>query len=282
MFDSMGSFITRISFLILILLFGRPCLAADVIRINGTGSGLNMMQPMTVAYANVHHSEIRFEMDNSLGSSGSIKALLSRALDIAISGRRLNPKETEAGAILQKYGQTPLVIVTNKDISKKDITTQELVTFYRDRTASWPDGKKVRLVLRPLEDSDTKIIRNLSPEMDAAMTIAHDQPGMMVAVTDPESSETIARTPGALGASGLTGVIIEKLPLNVMRLNGVEPTPETLAKGLYPLGKELNIVTLGALSEPVRKFLAFVYSSEGRRIAQSAGVWITVGEQSPW
>jgi phosphate transport system substrate-binding protein len=280
MFDSRRNFVHIISFLILILLFARPCLAVDVIRINGTGSGLHMMQPMTMAYAK-DHPDVRFEMDKSLGSSGSIKALLSGALDIAISGRALSPKEISSGAILQRYGQTPLAIVTNKNVSKKDVTTEELVTFYRDRTANWPDGKKVRLVLRPLEDSDTKIIRNLSPDMDAAMTIAHDQPGMIVAVTDPEASETIARTPGALGASGLTGVIIEQLPLNVMRLNGVAPTPETLAKGLYPLGKELNVITMSVLSEPVQKFLAFVYSMEGRHLAQSTGVWITVGEQSP-
>ncbi len=93
------------------------------------------------------------------------------------------------------------------------------------------------------------------------MTIAQKQPGMIVAVTDPEASETIAGTPGALGAAGLTGVILEQLPLNVMRLNGVEPTPETLAMGTYPLGKELSFITLGALSEPVRKFLAFVYKA---------------------
>ena len=283
MIDSRRSFITRTSFLILILILltGRPSLAADVIRINGSGSGLHMIKPITLAYAKAH-PEVQFEMDNPLGSSGSIKALLSGVLDIAISSRPLNPREAASGAILQKYGQTPLAIVTNMDVGKKDITTQELVTFYRNRTANWPDGKKVRLVLRPLEDTDTRIICNLSPEMDTAMTIAQSQPGMIVAVTDPEASETIARTPGALGASGLTGVIVEQFLLNVMKLNGVEPTPETLAKGVYPLGKELNIVTSGALSEPAIKFLSFVYSLEGRSIALSAGVWITVGEQSPW
>ena len=280
MFDLRGSFVTGMSFLILTLLISRPCPAADVIRINGSGSGLNMIQPITKAYAKTH-PEVQFEMDNPLGSSGSIKALLSGVLDIAVSSRPLNPQETASGAILWKYGQTPLAIVTNRDVGKKNITTQELVTFYRDRTANWPDSKKVRLILRPLEDTDTRIIRNLSPEMDAAMTIAQEQPGMMVAVTDPEAAEAIARTPGALGAAGLTGIIVERLSLNVMTLNGVEPTPEMLGKGVYPLGKELNIVTSGTLTEPVRKFLSFVHSLEGRHIAQSVGVWITVGEQSP-
>ncbi|GEM_PF-173038 len=278
---SSRSLVKGICFLLLLIFLARPALAADVIRINGSGSGVEMMKPLTMAYSKAR-PDVEFVMEKPLGSSGSIKALLGGALDIAISSRPLNPKEITGGVILQKYGQTPLTIVTNKDVGKRDITTQELVAFYNDRTANWPDGKKVRLVLRPLEDIDTKIIRKLSPEMDAAMTSAQERPGMTVAVTDPEASEDIAKTPGALGASGLTGVIIEHLPLNVMNLNGVEPTPETLARGLYPLAKELDIVTLSTLSEPARKFLAFVYSLEGKSIAQSVGVRITAGEKSPW
>lgn len=101
---------------------------------------------------------------------------------------------------------------------------------------------------------------------------------MTIAVTDPEAIEAIAKTPGALGASGLTGVIVEKLPLNVMSLNGVEPTPETLATGSFPFAKTLDIVTMPTLPEAAKQFLTFVYSPEGRKVAEAAGVQITAGE----
>jgi len=270
-----------ICFLVLSLLQARPGLAADVIRINGSGSGLHMMKPLTMAYAKTH-PEVEFEMDKPLGSSGAIKALLGGAIDIVLSSRPLKPEETTAGVTLRKYGQTPLAIVTNKDVNKQDITAQELADLYAGKIANWPDGKPVRLILRPVDDADTKLIRKLSPEMDAAMTSAQQRPGMTVAVTDPEAVEDISKTPGALGASGLTGIIVEQQPVNVMSLNGVAPTPETLTRGEYPFVKPLDIVTSGALSEPAKKFLTFVYSQEGQGLAHSAGVQITAGEQSPW
>lgn len=268
-------------FLFLALFLARSGLAVDVIRINGSGNGLHMMKPLTQAYAKAH-PDVQFEMGKPLGSSGSIKALLGGALDIALTSRALKPEETTAGVTLHQYGQTPLAIVANQDVCKKEVTTQELVDFYAGKTANWPDGKPVRLILRPVDDADSKVVRTLSPAMDAAMTSAQQRPGMTVAVTDPEAVAAIARTPGALGASGLAGVIVEQMPLNVMSLNGVAPTLEALAKGDYPLVKSLDIVTLGPLPEPVKKFLAFVYSQEGRGIAQAVGVRITAGVKSPW
>jgi len=269
-----------ICLLFLSLFIAQPGQAADLIRINGSGSGLDMMKPLIAAYTKTH-PEVDFGLDKPLGSSGAIKALKAGMLDLAMTSRPLKPEETAAGIILLKYGQTPLAIVTNKDVGKKDINSQELVNFYAGKTANWPDGKPVRLILRPKEDADTKVIRKFSPEMDVAMTSAQAKPGMIVAITDPEAAESIAKTSGALGAAGLTGVIVGQLPLKVMSVNGVEPTPETLANGTYPFAKQLDIVTMGStLPEPAKKFLTFVYSLEGRGIAHSAGVQITAGEES--
>lgn len=263
------------------LLMVAPAIAAETIRINGTGSGLHMMKPLIATYTKAH-SDVRIETDKALGSSGSIKALLAGALDIAISSRKLKPEETQHGAILTPYGQTPLALVTHKDVTQKNISTQELVNIFTGKTLNWPDGNPIRLILRPHEDSDTKILRQLSPEMDAALTIAQERPGMTIAVTDPEAIAAIAKTPGALGASGLTGVMVEQLPINVMSLNGVEPTPETIKKGEFPLIKSLDIITLNTVPQAAKHFLAFLFSPEGKAIAKTAGVQITAGEASPW
>lgn len=263
------------------LMLPLPACATTPIRINGTGSGLHMMKPLLEAY-NKTHPEAHFEMDKALGSSGSIKALLANVLDIAVSSRPLKPKEAQAGARVSPYGQTPLALVTHKDVTVTELTTQELVNIYAGKTLNWPDGNPIRIILRPQEDSDTKILSQLSPEMNTAMISAQLRPGMTIAVTDPESIAAIAKTPGAIGTSGLTGVIVEQLPVNVIRLNGVEPTPNALTTHSFPLSKPLDIVTLHTLSEAAKQFLTFVYSPEGRTIAEAAGVEVTAGEKSPW
>lgn len=263
------------------LLLAAPAIAADPVRINGSGSGLQMMKPLLEAYGK-SDPEAQFEMDKPLGSSGAIKALLAGAVDIVVTSRGLKAEETKAGAILEKFGVTPLALVAHAGVGQSALTSQELVDIYAGKTQKWPDGKPIRLILRPVEDADSKILRQLSPAMDAAMTRAQGRPGMTIAVTDPEAVEAIAKTPGALGASGLTGVLVEKLPLQVLSLNGVQPSAESLAKDGYPFAKPLDIVTMRTLPEAARKFLAFLYSPAGRKIAEASGVLVTAGERLAW
>ena len=265
-------------FIIIDLLFlaGPPEIsAADTIRINGSGTCLEMIKPLMKAYDKNNRS-VSFQMEKPLGSSGAIKALLSGAIDIAIVSRPLNPEETAQGAKLKDFGKTPLAIVTEKKVPIKVISTRELEDIYSGKTVKWPNGETIRIILRPNEDADTKILKTISPGMVEAITKAQHRRGVIIAVTDPESDEAVSKTIGGIGASGLTGIIVGKLPLKVVALNGVRPTRENLANGIYPLSKGISFVTTGKLPDAAAKFLEFIYSNQGRSLAEKTGVWITV------
>jgi phosphate transport system substrate-binding protein len=211
-------------------------------------------------------------MEKPLGSSGSLKALAAGALDIALTSKPLDAEMTGKGAKLRPFGKTPLAIVTQKDNPKKSITTRELEDIYSGTLSKWPNGETIRIVLRPNEDIDTKILKSLSPGMPEAMEKAQNRRGMITATTDPESNEAVAKTVGAIGASGLTGYIVGKAPLHVLTLNGIMPKPETLADGTYPLAKDIGFVTMGDLPPAAAKFIEFVYSAKGLAIAKKSGV----------
>ena len=249
-------------------------LAGDTIRMNGSGSGLEMMKPLMAAYDKDYRGA-SFKMEKPLGSSGAIKALLAGAIDIAITSRPLKTEEIAQGAKLRYFGKTPLAIVTGGRIPLKTISTKELEDIYSGKTTKWPNGETIRVVLRPKEDIDTTILKGLSPGMAEAVTKAQRRRAMMIAVTDPESNEAVSATIGGIGASGLTGVVVGKLPLNVLALNGVRPSRRTLADGTYPLAKDIDFVTASKLPRAAAKFLGFIYSKKGRAIAEKAGVLIT-------
>jgi len=194
------------------------CLAAEAIRINGSGSALDRMKPLVKAYLKAN-PDAGIAMEKPLGSSGALKALLAGALDIVVSSKQLKPEEIAKGAQLKGFGRTPFAVVTEKSVPKHDITTKELEGIYAGTTTKWSTGENVRLVLRPREDIDTQILRGLSPGMDSAIAASQSRPGMIIAVTDPEAYGTVAKTTGGLGVTGLTSVITEKLPLNLLSLN---------------------------------------------------------------
>jgi phosphate transport system substrate-binding protein len=250
-----------------------PASAGDVIRINGSGAPLDMMTLMNDAYLKLH-PEIRIEMNKPLGSSGAIKALLGGALDLAVSSKPLTPEQVSQGARTREFGRTPLVIVTERSVPKTDITTGELADIYAGRTRKWPNGEQIRIVLRPLTDVDTAILRGLSPAMSSAVDHAQGHAGMAIAVTDPESNDMVAGIPGAIGASALCSLLVAKLPLNALSLNGAAPSVRTLADRTYPLAKEINFVTRGIPSRAVAGLLEYVYSAAGRSIAEKAGVLV--------
>ena len=251
-------------------------LATETLTINGSGSALDMMKPMIAAYQK-SNKEVRIIMDKPLGSSGAVKALLAGALDMVLSSKPLKPEEEARGARLQLYGKTPLVMIAEKNVPAANITTKELEDIYAGENTYWPKGNVIRLILRPSEDVDSKILGALSPGMANAMKTAKSRPGMIIAVTDPEAYTTVAKTSGALGAAGMTSLITEKLAVKSLTLNGVAASPQTLASGAYPLSKEISIVTTSKATPAAHKLISFMLSAQGRAIAAKSGVFVTSG-----
>jgi phosphate transport system substrate-binding protein len=261
-------------FFLLFIIAGDNLLSADLIRINGSGATLDMMRPMIAAYKNTNPA-VSIEMEKPLGSSGAIKALIAGALDIAVSSKLLKPEEAAKGLQLKEFGKTPLAIITEKNVKKSDISSGELEDIFNGKTVNWANGEQIRLILRPMEDIDTSIIQSLTPGMNKAVYAAMNRPGMIVATTDPEAYALILKTQGAIGAASLTTLIVEKQPVNTLSLNKIKPAIQTLAEGKYPLAKNINFILMGKTTAAVIKFLDFIYSVEGRRIAATTGVIVT-------
>jgi phosphate transport system substrate-binding protein len=208
-----------------------------------------------------------------------VQALLAGKLDMVVSSKSLTPEQSAKGLQLHRFGKSPLLVVTERMVPQKDVTTRELEDIYAGRLRQWPNGERIRVVLRPLEDVDSQILRGLSHGMNDALNKSRTMEGVMFAATDPESDETVSRTPGAIGTAALVSVISGKRTLNILSLNGVKGSLQTLSHGNYPLTKYLNFVTTSHPSPAVSKFLAFVFSPQGRAIAEKTGVMILVDEK---
>jgi phosphate transport system substrate-binding protein len=251
-------------------LCGVGLVRAEEIKIGGTGSALATMQLLANAYAK-SHPETRITVLPSLGSSGGIKAVLSGAIQLAVSSRPLNDAEIKQGAVEIEYGRTPFVFATSVTNEIAGLTVPELVGIYAGKTDKWPDGRKIRLVLRPIGDSDSEMIRSISPEMRAAKSQAEQRQGMLFAVTDQETADSIEKIPGALGPSTLVQILSEKRALKALKLNGVTPSAKAIADGSYPLYKQLFFVTNPKGPPSVQQFVAFVRSASGREILRQTG-----------
>jgi len=244
--------------------------ADDVLRVTGTGTALGAMRRLSAAFekANPGH---RLQLLPSLGSSGALKAVADGAIDVALSGRALKPDEQARGLQAIPYARTPFVFAAGPRAGVTGITDAEAARIYRGELQRWPNGERVRLVLRPRSDVDTAIVAAISAEMAAAMEVALDREGMLTAATNQDCHRVLARTPGSIGPSSLTQILTEDPALTPLAWNGVAPTLENLASGRYPLHKTLLLVVRAPPSPEVRRFLSFLASPEAARILEETG-----------
>ena len=138
--------------------------AADEIKIGGTGAGLGTMRLLADAFAR-QVPEVNVSVPPSLGSSGGIRAVVGGALDIAVSSRPLKEDERKLGATEIEYGRTPFVFAVASKSKVTAITNGQLADIYAGRLVNWPDGTRIRLVLRPAGESDTAQVKSMSPDI---------------------------------------------------------------------------------------------------------------------
>lgn len=243
---------------------------AQTLRIGGSGAGLSTARLLGEAFIKADGAQMTTAVVTDLGSSGGLRAIEDGALDIALVSRPLTAEETAAGLVGFEYGRSPFAFVTSKE-GVKNITPAAIADFLSGRAVAWPDGQTVRMVLRPAADGDHAFLASLSPEIAAALSVAHKLPGMVVAVTDQDAADEAARLPGSLAANTLAVVLSEARPLNVLALNGVKPSATALALGLYPYFKPCIMVTRGTPGGAARRFIEFARSPRGRAILEANG-----------
>jgi phosphate transport system substrate-binding protein len=242
------------------------------IRAGGTGSGVGPMRILAQEYAKLA-PDVTVSIAPTLGSSGGIKAMQAGALELALTGRPLNDAEKPQGFKTIALGRTPAVFGVQAVDPLTNITSAKLVEWLSTQSPVGASGVRVRIVLRPHDDGDTKIVRSLSEEVSAAMTAAQNRPGMIIAATDKDAADAIERTPGAIGLTSLGQVLTEQRKIKVLKLNGVEATPANAINGSYPLVKTLYVSHKDSPEPHVKAFVVFLSSPAARTILAQYGYY---------
>ena len=253
---------------------------AETIRIGGTGGALGTMRVLGEAFKK-QYPKMEVVVVLGLGSSGGRKALLGGALDVAVTARPWKGAEKLDGAVARLYGWSPFVFAVSSKNPVPNLTIQDILDIHSGKKTTWSDGRRLRLILRPLTDSDSEMLLNIGPDMEQAVKSAHQRDGMKIAITDEESAEAIQSTPGAVGTSMLSLIISEKRPLKALSIQGVAPSVKSIADGSYPWFKSFYLVTKIDASSASRSFVEFVSSSRGRQLLPTLGYWLPEAKTAP-
>jgi phosphate transport system substrate-binding protein len=258
-----------VAVLAVLLVSGPRSAVAETIRISGAGGAIGTIRILGEAFRKIY-PEIRVDVLPSMGSSGSVKAVLAGRLDIGLSVRTLSGEERAQGVVETRYARTPFVFGVNSTLKMTGLTLEDVAGIYGGKR-DWENGKRIRLVLRPPEDSDIAVLKSMSPAMSAAVDIALRRKGMIMATTGHDAADAIESVPGAFGATTLSLLLSEKRALRILSLDGITPSIRTMADGSYPYSKTFFMVTRKNLPASVRRFIDFVRSPAGAAILAKNG-----------
>ncbi|MCH9686654.1 MAG: substrate-binding domain-containing protein [Deltaproteobacteria bacterium] len=241
---------------------------SEGLRLAGSGSNLPVTRALSAAFPRegARHPVVHA----SIGSGGGLRALLDGVIDIALVSRPLGEGEREQGLVATPYARVPVVVAVHASVPDDELTAAALVAIYEGAQDAWSDGSRIVVLQRERGDSSHSAVAELLPAFAEANDQAYENSRWRVLYRDESMREALADTRGAIGLFG-QGAIPRGLPVRALSIDGIHPSPASVAGERYPYFKDLAFVTRGPPRGEATEFIEFAASAEGRRIIQQAG-----------
>ena len=203
------------------------------------------------------------------GSGAGLESLAAGSVDIGNSSRALKDGEKESGAVENIVAIDGIAVITDKDNTVKDITSEQLAKIYTGEITNWKDlggADEAIVVIGRESGSGTRgaFEELLKIEDNCKYAQELDSTGGVLA--------KVAATPGAIGYVSLD-VVDDSV--SAIALDSVEPTEENIVAGKYALSRPFVMATKGEISEQselVQTWFNFIASEAGQNVITTIGL----------
>lgn len=204
-----------------------------------------------------------------VGSSAGVEAVTSGSADIGNSSRNLKDEEKEKGAEENIVAIDGIAVVVDPANGVEDLTKDQLSSIYSGSVTNWSEvgGESAPIVVVGRESGSgtrSAFEELLKLEDQCKYSNELDSTGAVMA--------KVASTPGAIGYVSLD-VLDDSV--KAVKLEGAEPSEESIKAGDYFLSRPFVMATKGAIadqSDLVKALFDYIYSEEGTEIVKSVGL----------
>ena len=226
-------------------------------------AGTGAMTPLAIALAREIASRpgLRVRIEPSIGSGGGIAATRDGAVDLGLVSRPLRPEES-AGLERVDLARDAVVLAAAADCPLDDLSSPEVHRLYRGELHG------LTLLLRDEAESANAALESALPGLADERRRSSASGRFRVLDHDDAMALALATTPRAVGVFSLAAV---HPPLRALRLDGVAPSTEALARGTWPAVRTLGVVFRPERRDRVAPFLALATSERGRALIRSLG-----------
>ncbi len=206
---------------------------------------------------------------NQLGSSAGIKDTINGTVEIGMSSRDLKPEEKNEGLKEVEIAYDGIGIIVNKSNTIKSLTINQIKDIYTGKITNWKDvgGKDTPIVVVSREDGSgtrdafQEIVGYKSEELTPKAQIG-DGSGNI--------KSTVATNENAIGYISFEYIDDS---INSLQVDSVAPTAESVKDKTYKIARPFLLVYKeDKLGESGKKFIDFILSEEGQKVAEENGL----------
>jgi len=246
-------------------------LAQEEIVIGGAGSIVPVVQELSKAYLAKNAGERIRIIPESVGSTGGIKATAAGRFSIGLTGRPLRPEE-QATLVYRELGAMPVVFAVNGGVPVASLSQSQVCDIYAGKVSTWKEvgGKDMKVIplTRNEDDSDKEAVRKV---VGCYGTLQESRSVIML-TKGSEMSAALGAREGTIGLTTYANASKAGGRYKALALDGVAPSVAAVQSGQYKLVKAFAVVTRGAPTGSVKRFLDFTASPEGAEILARAGL----------
>ena len=255
---------------------GAGAASGQSLQVKGSDTMVNLGQ----AWAEAFGAKTGIQVMITGGGSGTgIAALLSGTCDVAESSRKMADKEL---ADAQAKGLTPkeymvamdgLAVVVNPENPVSRLTIDQLAAVFTGRITNWRDlgGADAEIVLLSREVNSGTHVYFKEHVLRKGKQKGQEEfsDAALLSPSSQSIADEVSYNDQAIGYFGM-GYRSDKLKLIAVAQTAagpyVDPTPENVVNGTYPISRPLLFYTNGEPAGVVKQYLDFVLGPEGQKL----------------
>ena len=212
------------------------------------------------------NSDVTFTY-NPTGSGSGIQAVKEGRCDIGLSSRDLKEEEIADGLKATVLAYDGIAVIVNPENPVADLDMDSISKIYTGEITNWKDvgGQDAEIVLigREAGSGTRDGFESITKTEDACQY-------RQELTSTGEVITAVSQNPAAIGYASLASVNEQ---VQTVRVNGVEPTEDSIKDGSYVIQRPFILVTKEdtPLSDTAQKFFDFATSVEAAQFISAAG-----------
>ena len=201
------------------------------------------------------------------GSSHGVKAVADGTVDIGTASRDLKSSESDAHPGLVPHGvaKDGVAVTVHPSNPVTELTMEQLQGIYTGTITNWKDvggtDSEIMVVTREEGSGTRDCFEQAVMKPIKAEITDHG-------IIQDSNGKTRATVAGSAQAIGFISLGYVNSDVSAIRLDGIEPTVESVVDGSYAISRTLWMITNGNPNSAEQAFLDFVLSDEGQKIVE--------------